>query len=1027
MALTPEWRDRIIAWREELPRQFYEELGPVPLEGFVTTEQLRLREALARPFQAMPEGTAWGAKWEYAWFRGRVTVPECGAGRRIVLRANAGGESAIYVNGVSAGARDRQHHELTLTREAIPGATYDVAIEAYAGHGPRVAHAGPIPPGRETVPEPPATQAVVGHTSFGIWHEEVYQLWIDVEALWGIRENIDANSLRVAEIDAGLRDFALIVDYEQPREAFLATVAQARERLQPLLAAENGSSAPVLYGFGHAHIDVAWLWPLVETEHKCVRTFGTQLALAEEYPGYVFLQSEPHVYWMIKNSYPELYRRVKEAVRKGAFVPEGGMWVEADTNVPSGESLIRQFLFGKRFFREEFGVENEILWLPDVFGYSGALPQIMRGCGIPYFATAKIFWAYHGGQPFPYNTFVWEGIDGSEVKVHLMNEYNSRTDTPSLIERWDGRVQKDGIATRLLPFGFGDGGGGPTRDHLEYVRRARNLEGVPKVVIGSPIEFFRDQERRGWPTERFVGELYFQAHRGTYTTQARTKRGNRKSEYALREAELWASAAGALAGRDYPQAALTEAWRQVLLNQFHDIIPGSSIQRVYEEAEAGYAQAEACGRAEAEAAASALVQPGAAVTVFNSLSWPRRAAVPLPAGWQGAVDANGQALPTQAEGQQVYAEVEAPSCGWTTLTAARPAPAGRPAPAAGAVRATPTLLENDLLRVTLNGFGEFTSIWDKEANREWAAGGANILRMFQDIPSKWDAWDIDSIYRLSPVELTSPAEIRVTASGPLFAELSLTRRLNESTMTQRIRLHRGSRRVECHTVIDWQETHKMLKVAFPVTVHASEALHEIQYGHIKRPNHRSMPYDADRFEVSNFKWTALVEEGRGCAVLNDCKYGVDVLGDTISLTLLRSPLAPDMFADKGRQEFTYAFTAWNGPLACSPLVREGYELNVAPLLAAGSAGERSLFHVDAENVIIDTVKTAEDGSGDVVVRLYEAMRTATRCTLATSLAVQTATEADMLENALQALQVSGGQVTLELRPFEVKTLRLKVR
>ena len=649
MALTPEWRDRIQAWREELPRHFYEELGPVPLEGYTTTDQYRLAEALAGPFRPMPEGTPWGAKWEYGWFRGALTLPEEARGRRIVLRPAAGGESAVYVNGVVAGAQDRQHREITLTRSGTPGERYEIAIEAYAGHGPRVAHAGPTPPGRETVPEPPAQQTAVGHTSFGIWHEEVYQLWIDVEALYGIRESLDADSLRVAEIDAGLRDFALMVDFEGSREAFLASVSRARERLRPLLEAKNGSTAPTLFGFGHAHIDVAWLWPLVETEHKCVRTFATQLALADEYPEYRFLQSEPHVYWMMQTHYPDLYERVKDAARRGAFIPEGGMWVEADTNISGGESLIRQFLYGKRFFREEFGVDNELLWLPDVFGYSGALPQIMRGCGIPYFATAKIFWAYHGGQPFPYNTFIWEGIDGSEVKVHLMNDYNSRTDTATLIGRWNGRVQKDGIATRLLPFGYGDGGGGPTRDHLEYVRRAADLEGVPKVVIASPLDYFKDQERRGWPQERFVGELYVQAHRGTYTSQARTKRGNRKSEFALREAEMWAAAAGALAGYAVPRDDLFAAWRDVLLNQFHDIIPGSSIHRVYEEAEAAYDGVIAGAGKVASAAATALVEGPEG----HGVQLPRlgtAGARPAPVRLARRGGRRGQAAPTQAAG-----------------------------------------------------------------------------------------------------------------------------------------------------------------------------------------------------------------------------------------------------------------------------------------------------------------------------------------------------------------------------------------
>ena len=529
-----------------------------------------------------------------------------------------GGESAIYVNGIAAGARDREHRQITLTHDAVPGTVYEIMIEAYAGHGPRVTSGGPVPPGRQTVPEPPPTQAMVGGTTLGIWEEDAYQLWMDVETLYGIRENIDTNSLRVAEIDKGLRDFTTIVDFELEHDEMMETIRAGRQQLKPLLECKNGSTAPVMFAVGHSHIDVAWLWPLAETERKCIRTFATQLALMDEYPEYRYLQSQPHLYRMVQQRDPALYERIKAAAARGQLIPEGGMWVEADTNLSGGESLIRQFIHGKRFFRDEFGVDCELLWLPDVFGYSGAMPQIMRGCGIKYFATAKIFWAYNGGDPFPYNTFTWEGIDGSEVLVHLCNDYNSRTDSATIIERWNQRVQKDGIATRLLPFGFGDGGGGPTRDHLESLRRLVDLEGVPKVRIAHPLDYFRDQEARGIPDARYVGELYFQAHRGTYTSQARTKRGNRKSEIALREAEMWDSLTRVMKGEKVPDDALDEAWKTVLLNQFHDIIPGSSIHRVYEEAEADYARVIDTAEEVAAEAAGSLTDGSNDLTVFNS-------------------------------------------------------------------------------------------------------------------------------------------------------------------------------------------------------------------------------------------------------------------------------------------------------------------------------------------------------------------------------------------------------------------------
>jgi alpha-mannosidase len=1005
MALTLEWKHRIDRWREELPRHLYRPLGIVDLSGFVTKDQLTAEEALQGDFAPMPSGTEWGAKWEYGWFKGQVVLPGQAAGQRIVLAVDVGAESAVFVDSVLAGAKDQHHCQITLAMQGVPETRYDVLIEGYAGHGPRVAHAGPTPPDRETVPEPGPTQATVGESTFGIWEEDVYQLWMDVETLYEVRENIDQNSLRVAEIDRALRDFTVIVDYELSRVEMLETVRACRQRLKPLLDCVNGSTTPTLFAFGHAHIDVAWLWPLAETGRKVARTLASQLALMEEYPEYKFLQSQPHLFHMAKTRYPKLYERIKTAVRAGQLIAEGSSWVEPDTNITGGESLIRQFIYGKRFFREEFGVECKLLWLPDVFGYSGALPQIMLGCGIKYFSTQKIFWAYHGGDPFPYNTFTWEGVDGSEVLVHLHNDYNSRTNPASVIQRWNERVQKDGFSTRLFPFGWGDGGGGPTRNHLEFLRREKDLEGVPKVKIASPLAYFEDQETKGWPEERYVGELYFQAHRGTYTSQARTKRGNRKSELALREAEMWGSVAGTLGDFEFSPEVLSEAWTAVLLHQFHDILPGSSIHCVYEEAEAAYDEVIRTAEQVARQATAAITDESVALTVFNSLSWERTALVPLPEGF-----ANGKSL----------AAVTVPPCGWTTLYLDRGAE-----PESG-LKAATDLLENAFLRVEFSARGEIVDILDKETGRSLAAGPCNSFRMYKDIPSGWDAWDIDSAYASIPVDLDEAAQIEVVSSGPLVARLRITRRLHQSTMTQEISLRRGGRRIDFHTVIDWQERHKLLKVNFPVNVHANEAIHEIQFGHIRRPNHSSRQFDADRFEVSAHKWTALAEENHGCAVLDDCKYGVNVLGNSINLTLLKSALAPDMTADRGRQEFTYAFYAWNGSFADSDVVREAYDLNCPVLVVPGAAGERSLFRVDAHNVIVETVKLAEDGSGDLILRLYESKRMATCCVLTTSLPVAAVERTNMLEESEAEMRCDDGKILLDFRAFEVKTLRLRL-
>jgi alpha-mannosidase len=1005
MALTKEWQYRIENWQEALWKATYRSLGSIQLAGFTTTQQLSAEQALTGEFLPMLPGTPWGSKWEYGWFKGQLVLPDAAAGKRIVVRLEPGGESLVWINGRVEGSIGWAHKEITLTQNAQPGSAYDFLVEAYAGHGRITVGDGPNPHGYQTVPETPACQTKVGTSTFGIWLEEVYQAALDFTTLYELRGRLDPLSLRVAEIDEGLKEATLIIDPELPEDEMLETIRAGRALLKPLLECTNGTTMPTLFAFGHAHIDVAWLWPLQETERKMARTAINQLALFEEYPEFRFLQSQPHLYWMLEDKYPELAGRFKAALQSGNLIADGAMWVEADTNISGGESLIRQVLYGRQYFQDALGVDSRVLWLPDVFGYSGALPQILKGCGVKGFTTQKITWAYNGGEPFPYNTFWWEGIDGSAIPAHIFTDYNSQTRPNAVMDRWTTRLQPNGISTMIFAFGYGDGGGGATRDHLEFLRRSQDLEGLPRVKMASPEEFFDDMVARGLPKERYVGELYFQAHRGTYTSQAKTKQGNRKSEFALREAELWGTAARALKDFAFTPQTLTSPWRKIMLNQFHDILPGSSIGRVYEEAEALFAEViEEAGQI-ARSAASTLVDGSSdSCTVFNSLSWPRKVLV-------------------ETAGSPV--EVIVPACGWAPLPSAAQEAAGSFA-SAGQTDDGSFFLENQHLRAMFNPRGEVVSVWDKQSRRETMAGAGNRLCLYKDVPDNFDAWDIDSSAELAPVNTDEPVSIQVLASGPLVARLALSRSLSRSTVTQTISLRRDSHRIDFATTVDWQETHRLLKVAFPVNIYTNEAVSEIQFGHLRRPNHRSRPFDADRFEICNHKWTALVEENRGAAVLNDSKYGLSVLGNVINLTLLKSATAPDMNADKGIQNFTYALYAWNGSLADSDVVREAYDLNVPALVIPGTATEASLFNLDAPNIIIETVKPAEDGSNDVIVRLYESKRTAAYCHLTTSLPFTAAFQTNMMEEEGVPLSITEGQVALDFRPFEIKTVRLSL-
>lgn len=1050
MSLTNSMRDRIRVWLEELPRHFYQEIGEVEFEAFATRDRLSPEAASAGAFAPYPAGTSWGAKWEYGWFRAVLRLPEEAAGRRIVLVPDFGCEALVFVDGAAAGAVDKKHKEILLSRAAAADAEYRILAEAYAGHGPREETVGPVPPGRVPVPEPGATQAVVGRSTFGSWDDLAYALWMDATTLFQLRESLSEGSLRRSEIDEALTRFTRTVDFELDDAGRAASFAAGREVLKPLLECRNGSTAPTMHVFGNSHLDIAWLWHFAETERKSARTMSTQLELLDEYPTYRYFLCQTPLLTALRDGYPELWRRVKEKVKEGRIDIDGAMWLESDTNLPSGESLIRQFLYGIRFSQEEFGIEPEVLWLPDSFGFSAALPQIMAGCGIRNFATVKLLNTYSGGEPFPWVHFDWVGLDGSTVAAAVFRKSNSDIDPATLIRRWEhDRLQKNGVKSYLFPFGYGDGGGGPTRTHLEFVARMADLEGVPRTRMSSPAEFFRALEADGPTGVEWVGELYFSEHRGTYTTQAATKKANRRAESALRRAELWASLAAATAGRAYPREEMERLWKLVLFNHFHDIVSGASIERVHAEAVASYGQAiEGCRAVESAAidclGASASgdswggVSAGAGTgfAAVNSLPWPRRALLRLPAGTADLrPSAGGECLPTQRFGDGVLAEVELPSCGWLALSPETASAGTGPGAADGAARARSSggaswTLENPFLRAEIDSFGRLVAIVDREAGRDLAAGPCNELRLYKDVNPHYDAWDISEGYENLRLPVDSPARISILADGPLCAALSVERPIGAaSAFRQEIRLSRFERRIEFRTEIDWREDHKLLKVAFPTAIHTDGALHEIQFGHLRRPNHRSTRFDAERFEVCNHRWSALAETRRGVALLNDGKYGVGTRGGELTLTLLKAPFVPDMRADRGRHEFAYSFYFWNGPFESSCVVRAGYEANEEPKFAPSLGSSRSFLSTDDPAVVAETVKSAEDGSGDLVVRLYESLGSVARCRLWIGFPVAAAASTDLLEQGRDELPVipdgeGGASIELDFRAFQVRTVRL---
>ncbi len=1009
--MRPEWKDRLRYWIDVLEKEFYEPLGKVELEHFTTYEMLDPADAERRSFVPAPIGMQWGRTWEYAWFRGDIVLDERAVGKMIAMDIKTGGEATLFVNGQEFGTRRAEwvtvpHHYIcdqVLTNNAKPGDKFHLLLEAYGGHDYPESKYGGVATGPirgETGdyamrPEHEVRQTN-GVTTFGIWHEEAYQLWLDATVLRDTLEVIDPDSLRAVQIEEALEQFTLAVDFEQPRDARIQDYIRAREILKPALAATNGTTMPEMWAIGNAHIDLSWLWPYRETQRKVARTFAQQLRLMDMYPDYKFIMSQPQAYQICKDFYPDLYERVKKKIKAGQWIADGAMWVEPDTNMSSGESLIRQVIHGKRFYKDEFGVDSKLLWLPDTFGYTAALPQILKNCGVEYLTTQKIFWTYNGSDRFPYHYFTWQGMDGTEIVSFLHMDYTSRLDPVTVHGRWKDRVQKRGIDKFLLPFGYGDGGGGPCRDHIEHALREKDLQGIPKVRMEAPDDFFTTSLANGKPENKYVGELYFQCHRGTYTNRTDVKLGNRRSELALREAELWAVAA--MDKLAYPLDTLDAQWKEVLLNQFHDILPGSSIERVYEEANARYAQVKQATGGIIRRATAALTA-GDGKTWFNSLSWERKKLVKTESG---------------------YGLVTIPAMGWSSeVTAYMPEQ-----PVTAAWNGDCIVLSNGCLSITINNCGEIIRCEDAKGNTR-ISGKANELRMYKDTPRIFDAWDIDSMYDQQPVALDGESSIELVEATPWKATVRVTRKISDSAWNQDIALTADNARIDFATHVDWNEQHRLLKVAFPTGIHTDEGLNEMQFGYVKRPTHRSRPYDADRFEVCNHRYTALCEENRGAAVLNDCKYGVSMLGDTIALTLLRASTSPIPHGDRGEHDFAYSYYIWDGSFMQSGVVQQGYELNVPVIEADGMAPTTSLMQVDASNIIIETVKAAEDGSGDIILRLYESVNTATDAVLSLGIPASHVSICDMLENELEDVQITEGKAELNFRGFEIKTVRIK--
>jgi alpha-mannosidase len=947
--------------------------GPVDRIGHAEAQALEYRPARMRE--------RLGPLWATYWLRAEATVPNEWAGSRVDLVWDSGTEATLWlegrpVQGLVTGQYDRPIAPLVATARGGErvAAEIELACNAYAG--------------AEDIDH--ETPAELERAEIARFDPEAWELLHDLRVLVELEADHAAglDEAWAGELLYELNRFCNLWDAED-RDTWPAAAAV----LAPLLQRRNGARVHELGAIGHAHLDTAWLWPLGETWRKAQRTFANQLALMRDYPEHRFACSSAQHYAWVKERDPELYEQIRARVREGQWIPVGGTWVEPDCNLPSGESLARQFLHGQRFFEAELGARAREFWNPDVFGYNNQLPQIVRGAGMTRFLTQKLSWNRFTHPQF--HTFAWEGLDGSRVTTHFppVDTYNATVEVAEL--RRAGRDYKDHDRSRhsLLVFGHGDGGGGPTPEMLETLRRVGDLQGVPRTRLVTADEFFAELEDDAHELPVVVGELYFEFHRGTYTSQAAVKRGNRRCEAALHDAELLAAVGSRVAGHAYPGEELEALWRLLLLNQFHDILPGSSIGEVYVEAHEQLERVERGAAQLAGAAAQALGGEGDGHAPLNTVVMPRAEVAELPGG--------------------ELAFVTAPSCGIGAIGDA-------PAPVRIEQDGDGWVLDNGVLVARVAVDGSVTSL--TVDGREALGAPGNRFELYEDRPLDFDAWDVDPFHLETGRPCPGAHAARVQRADPLRAEIAFQHAIGRaSALRQTIRLDAGARRLEVHVEVDWRERHRMLKVAFPLLVHADRASYEMPFGHAERPTHYSTPADLARYEVPGHRWADLSEHGFGVALLNDCKYGYSAFEGTLRLSLLRASTSPDPEADQGEHRFAYALMPHAGGWRDAGVVAEARAFNQPLLWTRGSVEPRSFAAVDDPNLVIDTIKRAEDGDA-LVVRLYEAHGARGTAWLRLGFPVRAAQFANLLEDPGGPARLDADAIEIPYRPYEIITV-----
>ena len=1005
-----------------LADRMFQPVGRAALETiYQTTEPIHHIPDDAR-FTPVGDTAQWGGDGVYAWFKTSYTVPESLAGQALFLYPRMGFyEATLWLNGrihsnyaaKFVEGSHGNHYCNRITAAARAGETFDIALECYAYHDM---------PGTQPL-ENDAQNFVylIAPVDVCVRDDEMMAFRFDLETLLSLHDVLPETSFRRAEIENALYRAHTVLFYDPDactEEEFRSGLRAASGCLKDALARHNGDTVPEVRLTGHSHMDTAWLWPIKETIKKCARTYANQLNLMDEYPEYIFVQSSAYHGEVIRENYPELFERIRKAVAEGRYEPNGGVWVECDCNITGGEYMVRQFLWGQRFTRKYFNYTSDSFWLPDTFGYSYAIPQIMKGCGIQYFLTTKMAW--NDTTRFPYTSFYWQGLDGTKVLTHLNRTHIGPT-PDALHEMTDGSdaiQEKRASNLRLFSYGKGDGGGGPEFEYIESARRLTDLEGAPRCRHQSVGSFMRELEETIEMPSVYAGELYLELHRGTLTNQHEIKRNNRLCEIALHDLELALVLDAVRSGVEAREDTVRPLMNTLLVRQFHDILPGTCIHSVHEETRRVVSEAIETARAQAQALLPA-ASDAASVSLLNTLSFPRSDTVYLKTDRAGVEGHVSQAF-TNLDGETVLAVsgVEQPALGAVTLRFADEACAA-PSPFA----LDGDSLETPFFRVRFNENGAIASLVDRRNGRELVEGlPFNTFLMAEDLSAAWDNWDVDADLTDTFAPAGKLLERRVIADSAVELRIRSKYALSaRSSIEQDMVFDASSPMIAFETVIDWQEEHRFLKTAFDTSLHCDGVRNEIQFGCIRRSNHRSTEQEKARFEICNHKYSDLSENSYGVALLNDGKYGLSVLEGSMRLSLHKGGMRPDRAGDKGRHFTRYALLVHDAPFNAESVVRPAYAFNFHPLEKAGAFDAQPLFTVSAPNVIVEAVKPCEDAERAYIVRLYEATGDYARASLAFGHKV----EAVSLCNMLEEEQEAADPAALTFRPFEIKTVKVR--